>query len=68
MNTCGRQEMRDFSSHSPSSCVKNEPIGMAYVPWQNFHSVYDPDKALMCGTIFSELNKPFLGKRGACQL
>ena len=39
------------------------PIAMAYVPWQNFHKVYEPEKALMVGTIFPELNKPFLGRR-----
>ena len=41
------------------------PIAMAYVPWQHFTQVYEPDKALAYGTIFPELNKPFLGKRGA---
>lgn len=37
---------------------------MAYVPWQYFTTVYEPDKALEIGTIFPELDKPFLG-RGA---
>ena len=41
------------------------PLGMAYVPWQQFDTVYEVDKALGCGTIFPELYKPFLGKRGA---
>lgn len=45
--------------------LRNMPLGMAYVPWQHFHTVYDVDKALGCGTIFPELYKPFLGKRGA---
>lgn len=40
------------------------PIAMAYVPWQRFTRTYDPDKALMAGTIFPELNKPFTGKGG----
>jgi hypothetical protein len=39
-------------------------IAMAYVPWQFMHETYDPDKALHCGTIFPELNKPFHGKGG----
>ena len=43
---------------------KNYPPAMAYVPWQNFTTVYEPDKALEVGTIFPELNRPFLGKRG----
>lgn len=41
------------------------PLGMAYVPWQQFDTVYEVEKALGCGTIFPELYKPFLGKRGA---
>lgn len=48
---------------------KNDPLAgmalaMAYVPWQFMHETYEPDKALQCGTIFPELNKPFLGKGG----
>lgn len=39
-------------------------IAMAYVPWQFMHETYEPDKALQYGTIFPELNKPFLGKGG----
>ncbi len=45
--------------------IDNMPLAMAYVPWQHFTQVYEPDKALAYGTIFPELNKPFLGKRGA---
>lgn len=40
------------------------PPAMAYVPWQNFTTVYEPDNALEVGTIFPELNKPFGRKRG----
>lgn len=39
-------------------------VAMAYVPWQFFQTIYEPDKALQAGTIFPELNKPFLGKGG----
>lgn len=41
-------------------------LAMAYVPWQFFDMVYEPDKALEVGTIFPELDKPFLG-RGSCR-
>ena len=44
------------------SC-KDQVVAMAYVPWQNFYKVYEPEKALMIGTIFPELNKPFLERR-----
>lgn len=55
------------SNYSPGSSdcdLSNMPIAMAYVPWQHFDTVYEVDKALGCGTIFPELYKPFLGKRG----
>lgn len=39
-------------------------LAMAYVPWQCWNQTYELEKALMCGTIFPELDKPFLGRRG----
>lgn len=40
------------------------PLAMAYVPWQRFDKMYDDlEKAYNNGTIFPELNKPFLGRR-----
>ncbi|MDO4260889.1 MAG: spore coat associated protein CotJA [Eubacteriales bacterium] len=43
------------------------PVGMAYVPWQRWGAVYDLEKGLSCGTVFPDLNKPFLGVRGGCR-
>lgn len=37
-------------------------IGMCYVPWQKWEDIYDIDKALERGTIFAQLDKPFLGR------
>jgi len=37
---------------------------MAYVPFQQFGAVYEPEMGLRSGTIFPDLDKPFLGKRG----
>lgn len=40
------------------------PVAMAYVPWQRLTHIYeDLDEALQNGTIFPELNKPFVGRR-----
>ncbi|MCM1427033.1 MAG: spore coat associated protein CotJA [Eubacterium sp.] len=40
------------------------PVAMAYVPWQRLTNIYeDLDEALLNGTIFPELNKPFMGRR-----
>ena len=40
------------------------PIAMAYVPWQNLTNIYENLEDAYCeGTIFPELNKPFMGRR-----
>lgn len=39
-------------------------LAMAYVPIQRFGTLYDPMKALHCGTAFPELNLIFCGRRG----
>ena len=43
------------------------PLAMAYVPWQQWNQTYDLDRGLAAGTIFPELDKPFLGvRKGGC--
>lgn len=37
------------------------PTAMAYIPFQQFGKLYPPEEALDAGTLFPELNKPFLG-------
>ena len=37
------------------------PLAMAYVPMQSWREIYECDKALMRGTLFCELDKPFRG-------
>ena len=32
--------------------------------WQKWQDIYEHGKGLECGTIFKELDKPFLGKGG----
>lgn len=46
------------------STIKNMTLAMAYVPWQTWRDIYDAEKAFCRGTIFEELDKPFLGKGG----
>ena len=36
--------------------------GMAFVPWQQWTDIYDIDKAIHRGTIFEELDKPYIGR------
>lgn len=54
-------------NQNDSDCgADKEATVMAYVPWQYFSKSYEPQKALMVGTIFPELDKPFLGRKGGC--
>lgn len=41
--------------------ISDKSLAMAYVPWQKWTDLYEPDKALCVGTIFCQLNKPFEG-------
>lgn len=49
------------STMGGSAAYNNMPVGMCYVPWQMWGSVYEPCKALERGTMFPDLDKPFLG-------
>lgn len=42
---------------------KNWVLAMCYVPWQKWSDIYEPCKALVRGTLFPELDKPFTGGR-----
>lgn len=39
-------------------------LAMAYVPWQRWCETYDPNVGFHRGTIFPELDMPFLGGGG----
>lgn len=43
--------------------LKDLPLTMAYVPFQNIEGVYSNDEALKAGTLFPNLDKPFLGRK-----
>lgn len=38
------------------------PLASVYAPLQEWREIYDEEKALSHGTLFAELDKPFLGK------
>jgi len=63
--------MKDMNIVEGEACLLNPPplptvtvAAMAYVPFQQFGTVYEPEMGLRSGTIFPELDKPFLGERG----
>lgn len=47
-----------------ASCVDSLPLAMAYVPMQKWQDIYDNDVALSRGTIFAQLDLPFLRGQG----
>ncbi len=54
-------DMRDYNFNKD---FDRFPVAMAYVPWQRLTNMYeDLHEALENGTIFPELNKPFIGRR-----
>ncbi len=51
------------SSKMMSPFPAETPIGMAYIPFQQgIQGMYNSEKGLDTGTIFPDLNKPFLGR------
>ncbi len=48
---------------SMSAFPAETPLGMAYVPYQKWKNVYEPGVALERGTVFEDLDKPFLGEK-----
>lgn len=41
---------------------KETPVAMGYVPFQQWGSTLTPEAALEAGTLFPELDRPFLGR------
>lgn len=77
---CGRMKdsrvMADYSTTMPMKkrcdCpdtgvggMEMYPVAMGYIPWQQWKQTYDLDKGLYRGTIFPELDLPFV--MGRCR-
>lgn len=45
----------------PVDCAGTCPLAMAYVPWQVWDMTYEMEEGFAVGTIFPELDLPFLG-------
>ena len=44
--------------------VSDKPLAMVYAPLQVFGELYDKEAALVKGTLFKELDLPFVGCKG----
>ncbi|MGI6282986.1 spore coat associated protein CotJA [Caproicibacterium lactatifermentans] len=40
---------------------KDPALAMAYIPVQKFENLYQPEEGYQSGTLFRDLNKPFMG-------
>lgn len=64
-NNCGNSASNcqscDANSSSRNDPLEGMPIGIGYVPWQQWRTTYDYCEGLSNGTIFPCLNLPFLG-------
>lgn len=67
MNNYNQNNHYNRFANSNCTSIDSLPLAMAYVPWQSWQNVYEPCKGLQMGTIFADLNFPFLGKRGVTQ-
>lgn len=45
----------------PQNCCMGA-LAMAYVPVQQWQDIYEPEVALARGTLFAQLDKPFIGE------
>ena len=57
----GKQNMS--GNKFSDTLLKNLPLAMAYVPFQKIEGTYNQEEALKAGTLFPNLDKPFLGRR-----
>jgi len=56
----------DVTMHTETDITtlpKDTPVAMAIVPMQHYKGVYPADEGFDKGTIFPELDLPFLGER-----
>ncbi len=44
----------------PTADCEKMVLAMSYVPWQHWNTVYEADTAFVQGTLFPELDKPWL--------
>ncbi len=58
----GRCRRGDEMSASGSFGLEGYPLCMVYAPLQSFGNLYEPEDALKRGTLFREMDLPFMGE------
>ena len=49
-----------------NGCICGAVLATTYTKMQQFRDLYEPSEGLMRGTIYKELDKPFLGGKRGC--
>ena len=62
-NTCDTNDRCDIKTDVKCS---DRPLAMAYVEWQKWQNVYPADVGFERGTLFEDLDLPFLGEEVFC--
>ena len=57
-------EQRESGSANGDCAPGKQALAMVYSPVQEWQCLYEPGMALQHGTLFRELDKPFLGAGG----
>ena len=69
INCKGEEISRPFPERK-SFGLEGYPLASVYSPIQTFRDLYEPEEALKAGTLFKELDLPFMapeeGKGGGC--
>lgn len=65
MASCNQayQNFNENSCRNVPFSLENKSLAMAYVPWQKWGNLYQPDEGFHRGTIFQDLDLPFTGRR-----
>lgn len=59
---CMDKDMRDEGCDRGREPVDEMMPAMSYVPWQKWEDIYCMEEALERGTIFAQLDKPYIGR------
>ena len=60
MDNC--RNMRDEGCDRGNAPVEKMMPGMAFVPWQEWEDIYCIEEGIERGTIFAQLDKPWIGR------
>ena len=53
----------EYGENFENTKLRNLPLTMVYAPMQQFGKSYGTQEALMAGTLFPDIDKPFKGRR-----